>query len=244
MPYTIQIEKFGTTPPDGLTPLDLSDPAITRTQKNDRIVLSIPDGTDFGTFDPGEIVGLNNVPYMLLSATAKSSLNAFTDGSISIVGPLASGAAFADRKIVQLTGLAAAPVFLGSNMVLRDHLLRFISTDAGPYIIIVTRGHQHDETVLGQAVRTPAQYIGLIGSRGKIGAIFKNLRKSDITTEDLKRVRAPVGLDIGARSPEEISVAIVAEMIAFRRGVAPAPRSPLKRSNRAEQNKSTTTTSD
>ena len=90
-------------------------------------------------------------------------------------------------------------------------------------------------------VRTPAQYIGLIGSRGKIGAIFKNLRKSDITTEDLKRVRAPVGLDIGARSPEEISVAIVAEMIAFRRGLAPSPRSPLKLSNRAEQNKSTTT---
>ena len=130
-----------------------------------------------------------------------------------------------------------------AEVLVREFEHAFDDLDIGPnaYIIIVTRGHQHDETVLGQAVRTPAQYIGLIGSRGKIGAIFKNLRKSDITTEDLKRVRAPVGLDIGARSPEEISVAIVAEMIAFRRGLAPSPRSPLKRSNRAEQNKSTTT---
>lgn len=153
MAYTIQIEKLGTTPPDGLTPLDLSNPAVIRTQQNDRIVISIPDGIDFGTFDPGEIVGLNNVPYMLISATAKSSLNDFTDGSISIVGPLASGAAFADRKIVQLTGLVASPVFLGSNMVLRDHLLRFLSTDAGPYIIIVTLEPVRDPGLVASYIR-------------------------------------------------------------------------------------------
>ena len=104
------------------------------------------------------------------------------------------------------------------------------------YVLIVTRGHEHDETVLEQAVKTRAPYVGLIGSRGKIGAIFKNLRKRGITDEDLDRVRAPVGLDIGSQSVEEIVISISAEMIAFRRGCAPQPRSPLhmkkQRSNR------------
>ena len=112
MPYSIQIEKLGTTPPDGLTPLDLSDPEVTRTQENDRIIITIADGTDFGTFDPGEIVGLNHVPYMLISATVKSSLNASTDGSVSIVGPAAPGAAFSTRKIVELLDLTPPGVQL------------------------------------------------------------------------------------------------------------------------------------
>lgn len=104
----------------------------------------------------------------------------------------------------------------------------FDGFNMGPncYVLIVTRGHQHDETVLAQAVRTAAPYVGLIGSRGKIGAIFKHLRRDGIGDEDLARVRAPVGLEIGSRTVQEIAISIAAELIAFRRGCAPPPRAP------------------
>lgn len=96
------------------------------------------------------------------------------------------------------------------------------------YIVIVTRGHEHDETVLEQAVATSAPYVGLIGSRGKIGAIFKNLKKRGVSEETLARVRGPIGLDIGSRSPDEVAISIAAEIIAFRRACAPEARNPIQ----------------
>ncbi|MEM7262610.1 MAG: XdhC/CoxI family protein [Planctomycetota bacterium] len=104
-----------------------------------------------------------------------------------------------------------------------------VDLSANTFVVIVTRGHDHDETVLEQVVRSEAPYVGVIGSRGKIGAIFKNLRKRGVTDEQLARVRAPIGLDIGSRSPDEVAISIAAELIAFRRGRAPEPRSPMKR---------------
>lgn len=85
------------------------------------------------------------------------------------------------------------------------------------YLVIVTRGHRSDQKVLARAVRTSAGYIGLIGSRAKIGKIFRQLVDEGAPTDALERVRAPVGLDIGARTPEEIAVSIVAQLIAVRR---------------------------
>ncbi|MCA8962952.1 MAG: XdhC family protein [Planctomycetes bacterium] len=110
---------------------------------------------------------------------------------------------------------------------------RQVRLDSNAYVVIVTRGHDHDETVLEQVVRTDAPYVGLIGSRGKIGAIFKNLRSRGISDEALARVRAPIGIDIGSRSPDEVAISIAAEIIAFRRGVAPDPRSPRPARSRA-----------
>jgi xanthine dehydrogenase accessory factor len=86
------------------------------------------------------------------------------------------------------------------------------------YIVIVTRGHRDDMRVLRWAVDTPAKYIGMIGSQRKVIAIYKQLEKEGIAPDKLARVYAPVGLDIGAIAPEEIAIAIVAEMIAIRRG--------------------------
>jgi len=84
-------------------------------------------------------------------------------------------------------------------------------------IVIVSRGHHDDLRVLRWAVRTPARYIGMIGSQRKTIAIYKELEKEGIAPEKLARVYAPVGIDIGAITPEEIAVAIVAELIAVRR---------------------------
>lgn len=85
-------------------------------------------------------------------------------------------------------------------------------------ILVVTRGHEHDELALARALETSAGYIGLLGSRGKIGAIFKNLRDSGVSAERLEAVRAPVGIPIGSQSPEEIAISIAAELIQLHRG--------------------------
>ncbi len=85
------------------------------------------------------------------------------------------------------------------------------------HIVIVTRGHRDDMRVLRWAVNTRARYLGMIGSKRKTISIYKELEKEGIPAEKFANVHAPVGLEIGAVTPEEIAVAIVAEMIAVRR---------------------------
>jgi xanthine dehydrogenase accessory factor len=85
------------------------------------------------------------------------------------------------------------------------------------HIVIVTRGHRDDMRILRWAVNTRAGYLGMIGSRRKTISIYKELEKEGIHSEKFAHVHAPVGLEIGAVTPEEIAVSIVAEMIAVRR---------------------------
>lgn len=85
------------------------------------------------------------------------------------------------------------------------------------YIVIVTRGHSHDGSVLRQALDTEAGYIGMIGSRSKREAVYRNMREAGYTDADLGRVHSPIGLEIGAQTPGEIAVSIVAELVQHRR---------------------------
>ena len=87
------------------------------------------------------------------------------------------------------------------------------------YIVIVTRGHRDDMRMLRWAVQTPARYIGMIGSKRKTISIFKELQKEGLPASLFDRVHAPIGLDIGAITPEEIAISITAELIAKRRNV-------------------------
>jgi xanthine dehydrogenase accessory factor len=91
--------------------------------------------------------------------------------------------------------------------------------NADDFVVIVTRGHLHDQTVLAGALATGAGYIGMIGSRRKCDTIYGNLRKAGISQDAIDRVHAPIGLPIGAETPEEIAVSIVAELIAARAGM-------------------------
>lgn len=88
------------------------------------------------------------------------------------------------------------------------------------YIVIATRGHSRDRECLAQAMRTTAHYVGMIGSKRKREGIFGFLRSEGFSEEDFGRVHSPIGLEIGAETPEEIAVSIVAELIAARRGLA------------------------
>ncbi|MDZ4183958.1 MAG: XdhC family protein [Desulfuromonadales bacterium] len=93
-----------------------------------------------------------------------------------------------------------------------------LTIDGSGYVVIVTRGHAHDKTVLSSALKTRARYIGMIASRRKREIIFASLRDEGISENELVRVHSPIGLDIGARTPAEIAVSIVAELIAVRAG--------------------------
>lgn len=81
------------------------------------------------------------------------------------------------------------------------------------YIVILTRGHSFDQHVLRQALKTDAGYIGMIGSRSKIKKIYDNLKAEGVTSEQLEKVYAPIGLPIGAETPAEIAVSIAAQLI-------------------------------
>jgi xanthine dehydrogenase accessory factor len=100
-----------------------------------------------------------------------------------------------------------------------DRIMARLAPNESAYIVIVTRGHRDDMRLLRWAVQTPARYIGMIGSRRKTIAIFRQLTEEGLAASLFERVHAPVGLDIGAVTPEEIAVAITAELIASRRRV-------------------------
>jgi len=88
------------------------------------------------------------------------------------------------------------------------------------YLVIVTRGHRDDMRVLRWAVGTAARYIAMIGSRRKVISVVKELEKEGVPPQAFERIHAPMGLDIGAVTPEEIAVSVVAQMIAVRRDAA------------------------
>jgi xanthine dehydrogenase accessory factor len=100
-----------------------------------------------------------------------------------------------------------------------DRAMARLAPNESAYLVIVTRGHRDDMRVLRWAVQTSARYIGMIGSKRKTITIFRELTKEGLAAGLFERVHAPVGLDIGAITPEEIAVAITAELIAARRRV-------------------------
>lgn len=102
-----------------------------------------------------------------------------------------------------------------------DNAMAGLSIDENSYIVLVTRGHAHDQALLGEALATRAGYIGMIGSRRKRDAVYQDLEKIGFTAEDFERVHSPIGLSIEAETPEEIAVSITAELIAVRAGANP-----------------------
>ena len=101
-----------------------------------------------------------------------------------------------------------------------DAYLAGAALSPAAYVVVVTRGHTHDLSAMRALAGRPFRYVGMIGSRAKVARIFDALSGEGVSAEWLGRVHAPVGLQIGAITPEEIAVSIVAELIAVRRGTA------------------------
>lgn len=97
-------------------------------------------------------------------------------------------------------------------------LLPQLTIDRDTFIVIMTRAHSEDMEILRWAIGTDARYIGMIGSERKVISIFKHLAADGVPGHLLEQVHAPIGLNIGAMTPEEIAVSVVAELIAVRRG--------------------------
>jgi xanthine dehydrogenase accessory factor len=112
------------------------------------------------------------------------------------------------ERFPQADVLLAVPSF--------ENALQDLPLDASHYVVIVTRGHGGDQAILRQALRHRPGYIGMIGSRRKRGLIFEALAREGVGADDLARVACPIGLPIGAETPEEIALSIAAELVATR----------------------------
>jgi xanthine dehydrogenase accessory factor len=106
-----------------------------------------------------------------------------------------------------------------------DELTNQVTITPRTFVVIVTRGHEHDELVLRQVVSSPAAYVGMIGSRRKVRTVFERLRADGVPKENLARVYAPIGLRTGGQTPAEIAVSILAEIVSVQHGGTGEPLS-------------------
>jgi xanthine dehydrogenase accessory factor len=118
----------------------------------------------------------------------------------------------ADRIVIEDLAVAAAKLTLGPNS----------------YAIVVTRGHKGDREALASVLGRGLRFVGLLGSRPKVVHILAALAEQGIAREELASIHAPLGIEIGAETPDEIAVSILAEMIAVRRGVPPGSIRSMK----------------
>ena len=158
-------------------------------------------------------------------------LHIFGGGHISLaVARAANAAGFAISVTDDRATFANAERFpiAGEIFTTYEEAFEKLQPNASHFVLIVTRGHKDDMRVLAWAVRTNARYIGMIGSKRKVLSVYKALEKEGYSPQEFERVHAPVGLDIGALTPEEIGISIAAELIAVRRGVQGAAHKSLQ----------------
>jgi xanthine dehydrogenase accessory factor len=145
----------------------------------------------------------------------------FGGGHVSLpVARLSKMAGFRVAVIDDRPEFANRERFPEAEEVIADEFssaLKKLKPDRESYLVILTRGHACDQEVLEWALGTEARYVGMIGSRKKVQTVFSNLKEKGVSAEKLNSVHSPIGMDIGAQTPEEIAVSIVAELIRERR---------------------------
>jgi xanthine dehydrogenase accessory factor len=187
------------------------------------------------TYDNGLICG-GTVEIFVEPILPQPMLYLFGGGHVSMaVAKAASAAGFAVGVIDDRETFANPQRFPQAQEVFTSYDGAFarIQPNASTYLVIVTRGHKEDMRVLAWAVRTDARYVGMIGSKRKVLSVYKALEREGYRPEEFERVFAPMGLEIGALSPEEIAISIVAELIAVRRNAASAAHKKVKTETRS-----------
>jgi xanthine dehydrogenase accessory factor len=173
--------------------------------------------------DQGEAVGSCGATLEVLFEVLRPEPRLIIAGAGYVAQALARLAARLDFRIVVVDDRRdlADPHMFGDNVQLNfgdiPTAIRALKPDESSWIVIVTRGHNLDKEALQAALESKATYIGMIGSPSKVKNIFKELRKAGIPAERLADVHAPIGLDLGAETPEEIALSIAAEMVMLRR---------------------------
>ena len=170
----------------------------------------------------GKIVEINGSEVFLEPFPPKTRLYVFGGGHVGgQVGQLAAQVGFEVHIIDDRPAFAAPhrhPHVHGCKVLGMENAFEQLEVDSQTFIVAATRGHQHDEIVVEQAIRTPASYVGMLGSERKKMVLWGRMLERGADPERLKAVYAPVGLNIGADTPEEIAVSVVAELIQIRRG--------------------------
>jgi xanthine dehydrogenase accessory factor len=155
----------------------------------------------------------------------------FGGGHVSVAtAKIASSAGFAIAVVDDRSAFANLERFPMAQEVFTSYDAAFekLKPNAATYLVIVTRGHKEDMRVLAWAVRTEARYVGMIGSKRKVLSVYKALEKEGFRSDEFERVYAPMGLEIGSLSPEEIAISIVSELIAVRRGAGSAAHKKIR----------------
>lgn len=185
---------------------------------------------------------LNANPEYDTGLVCGGSLDIFVEPILATPTLYLFGGGHVSLSVSKVANLAGFDVVVSDDREAFANQERFpqaVATHAGPweeifpqispnnlsYIVIATRGHKGDLDCLRWAVSTQARYVGMVGSKRKLAEFFKILAGEGVPAERLEAVHSPVGLDIGALTPEEIAVAIVAEIIAVRRNATPSAAS-------------------
>jgi len=158
---------------------------------------------------------------------AAPALYVFGAGHVGyFVGKMAHDVGFRVHVVDDREKFANAERFGQGIEVVVDDIPTWLQAHQLPataYAVILTRGHRHDLDALRALTAHPLRYLGLIGSKAKVKRIYDALREEGITVDQLRAVHAPIGLDIGAITPQEIAVSIVAELIAVKHGKTAEP---------------------
>jgi xanthine dehydrogenase accessory factor len=155
-------------------------------------------------------------------------------GAGHIAVPLARMASLAGYRVTVIDDrveYANAKRFPSADEVLAEPFadaLARVSITPATAVVLVTRGHRYDWDCLRTVIHSRAGYIGMIGSRRRVRAAMLGLEQEGIPADRLARVAAPIGIDIGAETPEEIAVAILAEIVLVRRGGTGRPLSAMR----------------
>ncbi len=172
------------------------------------------------SYDNGLICG-GTLEIFVEPILPQPSLYIFGGGHVSMaLARAAHAAGFAIGVVDDREAFANVERFpmAGEIFISYEEAFAKLKPNASTYLVIVTRGHKDDMRVLSWAAGTAARYIGMIGSKRKVLSVYKALEKEGVAAEKFAKVHAPVGLEIGALTPEEIAISIAAELIAVRRG--------------------------
>jgi xanthine dehydrogenase accessory factor len=186
------------------------------------------------SYDNGLICG-GTLEVFVEPILPQPTLYLFGGGHVSMaVAKAASAAGFAIGVVDDREAFANTERFPMALEVHTSYEEAFakLHPNAASYLLIVTRGHKEDMRVLAWAVRTEARYVGMIGSKRKVLSVYKALENEGYKPEEFERVFAPMGLEIGALSPEEIAVSIIAELIVVRRNAQSAAHKKLNYESR------------